>query len=125
MDYAALKSEISTDPLALGYAPYVTAMSDAVIANMLNAQTGAGIATITLPTLTYAEMLTGLMPALIAIASATTAIQGKYDRVLSAIKTLPVIQYAVAAPILASLVTDGLETQAAITAFTTDRKSVV
>jgi hypothetical protein len=39
--YAALASEINTDPTALGYAPLVTLGSDAVLAALLNQRPGS------------------------------------------------------------------------------------
>lgn len=43
IDYAALKSEILTDPVNVGYAPFVTSGQDQAIADLLNAKTGNGV----------------------------------------------------------------------------------
>ena len=45
MDYVALKTEITTDPKALGYAPLVN-ISDNGIAGLLNSLTGLGAETV-------------------------------------------------------------------------------
>ena len=47
---AALLSELTTDPLGLGYAPLVAAGNHAGLAGLLNALTGPGAATVTLLT---------------------------------------------------------------------------
>ena len=71
MDYAALKSEITTDPKALGYAPLIN-VSDNGIAGLLNALTGPGAATISLLTQTKGAILKGIIPALDQLASGLT-----------------------------------------------------
>lgn len=48
MDYAALRSEIQADPVAMGYAPLVASGSDGALADLLNSLTSRGAATITL-----------------------------------------------------------------------------
>ena len=115
MDYAALKTEITTDPKALGYAPYVASGSDGSIADLLNAM---GTDVITIPDYTKEQFSTGIIPAVLALATASTALQSKWDRLLSMTLAQSVIHYSVAAPLLSILVSDGLITQSQIDAFT-------
>lgn len=114
-----LKSELQTDPLAIGYAPYVTAGNDNECAALINALTGPGAATITIPSYSSDAFATGILPAVMALGAATTALQTKWQYVLQTALSRQLIQYAAASPLLSALVADGLLTSAQVTAFTT------
>lgn len=116
MDYAALKTEITTDPVARGYAAPYAAGDDAAVAALLNAVNPA--ISITIPLYSREEFMTGILPAVLALGSATAAVQAKWDRLLSVTRSMGVIHYSVAAPVLEQLAADGLITQAQIAAFT-------
>ena len=77
---AQLKTEVTTDPLGLGYAQWVAGHSigaDVQIANLINALTGAGAANITMPTMTAAQIATIMLP-LFGAATGLTAVQYAY-----------------------------------------------
>ena len=127
-DYAALKNEISTDPLALGYAPYVTAGNDGAIAILLNALTGLGAATISITTLSRGAILRGTIPANDQLASGMTlanvaisaAVSNKWASRFAALRGADptMTMDATLMGLLGQLVTDGLMTQPYIDAFT-------
>ena len=128
MDYAALKSEITTDPKALGYAPLIN-VSDNGIAGLLNSLTGLGAETINLLTQTKGAILRGIIPALDQLASGLTLSNSpitsqtaqKWANRFSALRSGDGVLALDAnfMGLLGQMVTDGLITQPAIDAFTT------
>lgn len=128
MDYTALHTEISTDPLALGYAPYVAAGNDGAIAVLLNAPTGVGAATISITTLSRGAVLRGVIPATDQLASGLTlagvaiptAVSNKWASRFAALRGADpsMAMDAILMGMLGQLVTDGLMTQPYIDAFT-------
>ncbi len=85
MDYTALKTELTTDPKSLGYAPLLTATNDAGCAALLNATTGNGAATVNLPSLTHDQFALLIAPVVMSLGSATTALQTKWTPMLNLI----------------------------------------
>ena len=128
MDYAALKSEITTDPKALGYAPLIN-VSDNGIAGLLNALTGPGAATISLLTQTKGAILKGIIPALDQLASGLTLSNSpitsqtaqKWANRFAALRSGDpvVVLDGGLLFLLNQMVADGLTTQPYIDAFTT------
>ena len=82
MDYVALKNEILTDPLSLGY----TGQSDQATANLMNASRAGQ--TVTLSTCTPAGLWEAITPS--DWAAATAAQQGDIKTLL----TLPAVTFA-------------------------------
>jgi hypothetical protein len=91
MDYTALKNEITNDPLNLGYAVFVTAGNDQAIADLLNAATGVGAATVTVPAMSRDNFMTAIIPALIVLPALSTTIQSKWDRILAVVRAASII----------------------------------
>lgn len=120
MDYTALHTELTTDPLAMGYAAHLTlpVTDDAIVANMLNALTGVGAGMVIIPTYTKESFATGILPAVQALPTATTALQAKWNPMLNVALAMGTVLYSAASPLLAGLITDGLMTQAQVDAFT-------
>lgn len=90
---ADLHTELTTDPLALGYASHIN-ISDNAIADMLNAKTGAGAAAITLAQVGKGAVLLGTVPVLdqlasgltLAAAPITPEVQAKWQNRFSALR---------------------------------------
>lgn len=74
MTPAALKTEIQSDPLALGYAAFIASGNDMVLAALLNAITGPGAATISRTAVTRGALLRGIIPALDQLASGVDSV---------------------------------------------------
>jgi hypothetical protein len=114
---ASLKTELDADPKALGYAQQ--AGNDAVIAGMLNALTGPGAETITLPVMSHDQFAALIAPAVMALGS-STAMQTKWNPMLTLASSA---QNVGTTPqnmgLLNALVADGLMTAAQVTAGTT------
>lgn len=85
MDYAALHTEITTDPLAVGYASPLAAMNDNAVAALLNAVTGVGAATITLLSLSHDALATLIAPVTMNLSIASTILQTKWAPMLTLI----------------------------------------
>lgn len=64
IDLSALKTEIQTDQLALGYAPFVASGNDGGLAALFNATSGPGAAQISRTSVTRGAILRGIIPAL-------------------------------------------------------------
>ncbi|MEO7481095.1 MAG: hypothetical protein ABIT70_10835 [Sulfuriferula sp.] len=128
VDPVALKSEITTDPKALGYAPYVTATNDNAIAGLLNALTGVGAATIQLSAISRGAVLSGVVPGNDQLATGLnlssvaipTATANKWSERFAALRsaddTVPLTANFMG--LLGQLFTDNLMTQAQIDAIT-------
>lgn len=115
---AALKTELYTDPKSMNYA--AQSGNDAVIAGLLNAFTGPGAETITLPYLSHDDFAVMIAPAVMALGSATTTLQTKWTPMLNLISgTQRVTLSARNMGMLNGLVTDGLLAATDITAGTT------
>ena len=112
MDFTILANEINTDPLALGYAPFVSSGGDQSIADMLNSSTGHGSATVKLTIMGRGEFLLSLVPAIATLATLSSTIENKWDRLITvacANETIDISSPVVGA-ILDSAVQDGLLT---------------
>jgi len=124
MDYAALYTELTTDPAAVGYASAVTAGNDNACAALLNAPSAA---VVTLTSIGKGALLRGIIPALDQLASGvdvnasalTAQIQSKWNNRFAALRAGDDV-IALDAPLmvmLGQLVTDNIVTQAVIDAF--------
>lgn len=115
---SSLHSEITTDPLAMGYA--AVSGQDQAQANLLNALTGPGSATITLASMGRDDFLRGITPGVISLASASATLQAKWDRLLSVVRAATSVAVSASdiQALLGQMVTDGLMTQLQINAFT-------
>ena len=114
---ASLKTELDTDPKAIGYAQQVG--NDAVIAGMLNSLTAPGAETITLPVMTHDQFAALIAPAVMELGS-STAMQTKWNPMLTLASSA---QNVGTTPqnmgLLNALVADGLMTAEQVTAGTT------
>lgn len=121
MDLAALRAELENDPTGMGYAPLVNSADDIAVANLLNSLTSPGAGTVTIPVLTRGQFLLNVVaPVGANLLGATDQLKAKWTFYLDLAKaseeihvTSPVIQ-----GLLASLVADGIATQAEIDAVT-------
>lgn len=122
---AALKTELTTDPAALGYAPSVTAGNHNALAGLINAMSAA---VITLTSQSKGAVLLGIIPALDQLALGTdlsnvaipAAVSAKWQSRFQALSAGDnSIQLSAAfMGMLGQLVTDKLMTQAQVDAFT-------
>jgi hypothetical protein len=122
MDYTALKTELTTDPKSLGYAPLLTATNDAGCAALLNATTGNGAATVNLPSLTHDQFALLIAPVVMALGSATTALQTKWTPMLQLLGGVQTVMLNQTVMGLINALSAGFPTQlpaSAITAATT------
>ncbi len=127
MDYTALHTELTTDPLAIGYSAQLN-ISDIAVAAMLNATTGNGAATITIPSLSRGQWDALLIPLEDQVASGlnlsgaalSSAVIAKWNARIASLRAGDqTIQTSVMTPFLNSAVTDGLITSAFLTQITT------
>ena len=121
-----LTSELTTDPMKLGYANYLT--SDIAQAGLLNARTGAGSGTVTHIALSRGDwdallipmddlVVSGLNTSGTALAA---GVQAKWLARIAAFRAGdPMVSVSIMTPLLNSAVTDGILTTASITAITT------
>lgn len=124
MDYTPLLTPLETDPLNVGFAAHISNATGVWLGNfnacadLLNNINGTGAGTITLPTMSKADFQIAIIPAVIALASATTALQGKWDRILGMVEASDTIDCANPSiqALMSELATDGLMTSAQATA---------
>jgi hypothetical protein len=88
----ALNSELTTDPKGVGYATPLAATNDNAVAALLNVITGPGAATITIPSLTHDEFATLIAPVVMALGSASAALQAQWTPMLNLISGINVFQ---------------------------------
>ena len=91
MDYTVLHTELTTDPLAIGYAAQLN-KSDIAVAGLYNATTGPGAATINIPSLTHDEFATLIAPVVMALSTATAALQTKWTPMLQLIGGVQMVE---------------------------------
>lgn len=120
IDLAKLLTEITTDPAALGYAPFVASGDDASVAALLNT---VGTATITRPTLSREDLFIALLPAASTFSGATASVKAKWDWIFNVLKGVTTLDSASINFIATSLVTDTLIPQANVDAFLTRKCS--
>jgi hypothetical protein len=92
MDYAALKTELTTDPKGIGYATPLAATNDNAVAALINATTGPGSGTITLPSLTHDEFAMLIAPVVMAIGGSSAALQATWYPMLNLISGISIVQ---------------------------------
>lgn len=80
---AQLNSELTNDPVKMGYASYLTTTNDNATAALINSLTSVGAATVTIPVLTYGRFAELITPVAMAIGSATAAVQATWNPVLT------------------------------------------
>jgi hypothetical protein len=124
----ALKNEITTDPVLLGYSPKYLAGDDYTVVSMLNALTGAGAVQMLAGSLPRGIILKGLIPGTDQLATGLTlsgaaissALNTKWINRFAALRGGdPAIQIDSGfMGLVNGLVSDGLMTQASIDAFT-------
>ena len=122
MDYNALKTELQTDPKSLGYASLITAGNTAALANLLNATTGNGASTVALTTIDHDDFVADILPDVLTVLPTLSAtIQTKWQTILQQFSTSSevLLTNATTQQLLGEAVTDGLATQAQVTAWTT------
>lgn len=127
IDLVKLKNDMLTGPYAATLAPLIGAAGtvgnypdsqDAAVAAWYNDLAAAGAASVPISSFTKEQFMTGVLPAVVNLGSATTALQNKWDRLLGVAQNMGMIYYNVASPLLSQLVTDGLMTSAQVDAFT-------
>ena len=126
MDYAALKTELTTDPLGLGYASTLPT-SDIATAALINATMGKGAGTIMVPSFSRGELLALLVPLEDQLSSGgnvsgvafTQLVLNKWAGRFDALRSGdPQIPTTLILPLLNSAVADGLTTAAYVTQIT-------
>ena len=127
MDYTLLKTELTTDPLGLGYASTLPT-SDIATASLLNSLTGKGTATITIPLFSRGELLALLIPledqlssgVTISNTALTQLVLNKWSGRFDALRSGDTfIATNIIIPMLNSAVTDNITTTAFIAQITT------
>ena len=127
IDYTALKTEITTDPVAVGYASQLN-KSDIAVAAMLNATTGNGAASIQIPSMSKGSWIASLISLEDLVASGLNAsgaalssgVIAKWNARIAELRGGDsTIQTVVMLPLLNSAVTDGLITSTFVTQITT------
>ena len=81
---AALTSELTNDPLKIGYSAELN-ISDIAVAGMLNATTGNGAATVNLPSLSHDDFVILIAPVVMNLSAATAALQAQWTPMLNLI----------------------------------------
>lgn len=120
MTNAEILAELTADPASIGYAAHIAIRDDGGTADLLNARTGPGAGTITMDLLSRDQMLLGLIPAILALGTASSEVQGQWNPVLEILKASDWIALTpTILGILQGVVTAGLLTQEQLTAFTT------
>lgn len=128
VDLTALKTELTTDPKGLGYAANLTSTNDVANAALINATSGAGAAVVPLIAVPKGQLLLGITPLLMQLASGQTtagattsaATTAKWQMLFQALQAAdPTLVVAQILPMLNDAVTDGLTTSTAVTALTT------
>jgi hypothetical protein len=104
---ASLKTELTTDPASLGYAPLIVLGSHNQISALINA---VGDTDVQLPSMDRDSFLTAVLPGVIRLASLDVAIQSKWDRLLAVARAASVISIAAVTGIMAMAVSDGVMT---------------
>ncbi len=89
---AELNSELVNDPKGLGYAATLATTNDVATAALINSLAGVGAATITLPSLTHDELATLIAPVVMALSSASSALQLQWTPMLNLITGINVFQ---------------------------------
>jgi hypothetical protein len=121
VDYAALKQEVTADPLGLGYAARVAAGDDAGVAALLNAAAGPGAAAVAVQSMARGDFLLAIGGAYLALPNLSAAVQAKWDRILAVIRAADAV--TVASPLVQNLlalaVADGVLAQADVDAVKT------
>lgn len=107
MDYAALKSELTTDPTALGYAPLIAIGSDQGLVELLNQISSVNV---TMPSLTRDQFLIAILPAGLVLPTLDAAIQAKWDRLIGLACAAQSILLATISALVSLGVSDGLLT---------------
>lgn len=124
---AQLNSELTTDPMGMGYAAYV-GVSDNTLADMLNSLTSKGAATIQLVNVSKGALLLSSVPLTDQLAAGLTlsgsaipsATQQKWISRFDALRSAdPVLEVSQMMPLLESAVQDGIASSAWVTAVTT------
>ena len=132
MDYATLKADILSGPHASVLAPLAGIEADpdgrnpapypfsqdGTIAAWYNDPIGPGAGLIEIPSMTGDQFVTGILPALLALPAASSAIQAKWQPLIQVMLSRQNINTPVIDPILAGVVADGLITQVQVDAFT-------
>jgi hypothetical protein len=120
INYAALKTELQTDPLNLGYATPLAAGNCTTPASLLNALTGPGAATITLTSMTNQQFVTAFLPYLGNVFTLSAPKQAFYSMIWDAVLAMSTISFANASVtgLMEQAVTDNLMTSPQATALT-------
>lgn len=119
-EIATLRAAVQADAKGLGFAPLLAAAQDQAVADLCNARTGAGAATIALARVSKGDFLLLVATATMFLSSMSAAIQAKWRDALQLITGAPdPITVAEVAPLLALGVADGLISQAQVDALTT------
>lgn len=116
IDYAALSTELTTDPQSLGYGSLLASQNWPACAALLNATTGAG--TVTLPTMDNESFVTAFLPYLptaLGLAAPKGQFYGVLWQTILAMSTINLTVGSVSG-LMAQAVADGVLTSGQATA---------
>lgn len=92
LDHAALRAEITSDPLSLGYAPLVENGDDEAVVELLNDPAGKGAGSVAMSYRTKGEFLLAIAPAVMGLSALSDDLQRKWDRMLGLLTATDVVQ---------------------------------
>jgi hypothetical protein len=118
IDYAALRTELHTDPKNLGYTALITAGRDRNITSLLNSTTGNGAELQNVPSISKEQFLLGIASCYLVLPTLSADIQKKWDRILGVIQAANTVDVSSATVqfLLSVAVSDGLFDQATVDA---------
>jgi hypothetical protein len=114
---STLKADFAdaNNPLKDVIKPYLSGatLNDQAVADLYNARTGPGAATVALTEVGKSDFLKAIRPALLALAGKDATVQAKWDRIIQAASFADMVTIdAVTLGVLALAVADGILTQA-------------
>lgn len=85
---ALLRTELESDPVGLGYSDHIAAGRDGDIESLINAITGPGVGTVTLPSVPTPAVLLGLAPAMLILNDKDEKTRDRWDRIIGTIQAV-------------------------------------
>lgn len=121
IDYAVLKDELENDPKSIGYQSKINLGQDLAVAGLINATTGPGAETISLPTISKGQFLLGIAPVGLTLPTKSAEIQAKWDRIILLASSADVVDIGnpTVGLLLQAAIADELITPEQVAAFAT------